>query len=227
MVRRKTRKKRHPVLPKSRRNRKPRLAETDVAAPVVAWLKDLGWEVFQEVDFLGNRADIVARQDMTIWVIEVKCNLNLEVLSQANRWVPYAQRVSVAVPFRRKTDVTRFAKEVLVWKGIGLIEVSRNVTETLSPTNRPGSARWRLHEEQKTFCPAGSQSGAWTPFKQTVINLTDFAKAHPGTPLKDALAQIKHHYKSTPGAIRQIQKLTETRVITTIRLRDGKVFPTV
>jgi hypothetical protein len=202
-------------------------AETDVARPVVNWLREHGWEVFQEVEFLGNTADIVARQDKIIWVIEVKCRLNLEVITQANRWIPYAQRVSVAVPLRRKTDTTRFAKEILTWKGIGLIEVlqSRPLSETLAPTQRPGSARWTLHEEQKDFCPAGSQHGAWTPFKQTVLNLTAFTKANPGTPLKDAIAKIKHHYKTPTGAMRQIEKYTKSRVITTIRLRSGKVYP--
>jgi hypothetical protein len=231
MGRRKTSKRRHPVLPTKRRRGASRwpTAETDVAKPVVDWLKAQGWEVFQEVEFIGNTCDIVARKDKTIWAIEVKCRINLEVLYQANRWLPYAQRVSIAVPFRRKTDVTRFAKDVLTWKGIGLLEVSqsRPVTETLPPTERPGAARWRLHEEQKDFCPAGSQHGAWTPFKQTVLNLTAFAKANPGTPLKDAIAKIQHHYKAPTTAVRQIEKYTKNHVITTIRLRDGKVYPAV
>ncbi len=81
--------------------------EVELARPVVAWLGDLGWEVFQEVSAGGSVADIVARRGPVLWVVEVKRSLGLSLLGQAHAWKRRAHRVSVAVPAGRDTTARR------------------------------------------------------------------------------------------------------------------------
>lgn len=59
-------------------------SEAALAAVIVKELRNLGWAVYQEVDFGNKIADIIAVWDSKIvWIIETKLHLNLTVLSQA------------------------------------------------------------------------------------------------------------------------------------------------
>lgn len=98
-------------------------AETQVAAPVVAWLRAGGWDVYQEVrQGAGARAcDIVATQGRLIWAVEVKTRLSNAVLEQAAYWRQYAHFASVAVPMRYDED---WVQKVFIERhGLGVIGV--------------------------------------------------------------------------------------------------------
>lgn len=104
------------------------IKETDVAAAVVAWLADMGWDVYQEVS-LGNggrTADLVARSGAVLWAIECKVSLGLAVLEQAHDLLPYAHLVSVAVRQRTRHEGSwRFAREAMGAQGVGLFTVGQ------------------------------------------------------------------------------------------------------
>jgi hypothetical protein len=99
--------------------------EADLARPLVEQLRELGWTVYQEVEWYSNgpRADIVATQGRLVWVIECKKSLSIDVLGQAHGWRGKAHVVSVAVPasLRRRND---FTIEVAVAFGIGVLHVT-------------------------------------------------------------------------------------------------------
>ena len=80
---------------------RPKVAETDVAKVVVAWLRNQHWDVHQEVAPGGGgspRADIVGVQGRRLYVVEVKTAFSLAVVEQAMGWLRSAHYVSVAVP---------------------------------------------------------------------------------------------------------------------------------
>lgn len=181
------------------------LKETDVARPVVLWLQDQGWEVYQEVKDLD--ADIVAVQGRHVWIVEAKRFLNWKVISQACRRLRLANWVSVAVP---RKQFHKNAEIVLRHWGIGCLEAETlfhlpAVHEHLKPrmwAKPVPQLTWdALNERQKTYCEAGSPGGrAWSPFKDTCERLLELVQREPGIPLKDAIHKIRHHYASSASA---------------------------
>lgn len=220
--------------------------ETEVAAPVVAWFVEAGYEVFQEVEHGDNVADIVARKDGCIWVVETKKTLSLDVLAQARAWKHWSTKVSVAVPARNRlrkgwrveSRGHQLATDVCRWLGLGLFEVrdpSTKYMEIVLPVLTPEvnekayTERWKLVEAQKTFCEAGSQAGRWTPFKQTCENLRVFVEAHPGCTVAEAVEGIEQHYRAKATARSRLRLMVEGGVVGGVRLtrEDGTVrlFP--
>jgi hypothetical protein len=185
------------------------MKETELAAAVVAYLRDLGWDVHQEVGGPGPRADIVAVKGPLLYVIETKMTLGLSVLGQARNWLGYANRVSVATPqpsrYRNRTE--RYtARAVLQDWGIGLLEVScrysgeTEVREELAPklwrqTPTKCWLRDRLCDETRTYAAAGNNEGKfWSPFKATIAEIHRALKETPGLTTRQLVDRIKHHY---------------------------------
>lgn len=230
-----------------------RLAEVDVAAPVVAWLRAGGWDVYQEVrnGKGGERScDLVATRGPLVWAVEAKVRLCVEVLEQAHWWLQYAHYASVAVPYHYLSALgPAFGHLVRAW-GLGIFGVrpmealcggtaiDKLVDNMHYPPrlHRRGLAvhlrRW-LCEEQKTFLAAGSPcGGGWTPFKDTCRNLAQFVREHPGCTLKEAIGgrpavlgegDTPHCHPAAPG-IRHHYR-TEATAISSLRtwIQEGKV----
>lgn len=188
--------------------------EVELARPIVAWLLDLGWEVFQEVCGWsassapsGPRADIVARRGRVLWVIEVKRSLDLTVLGQAHIWKRRAHRVSVAVPFRRDSTGRDFALLAAAGDGIGVL-VARHVydgeikvVEHLRPELRRRVLGIELVESQKTWAEAGNAEGKrWSPFKQTCKLVREVVEQTPGLTIREVVDRVDHHYASVASA---------------------------
>lgn len=155
-----------------------KLSEKDLAKEVVSWLKKNNYEVYQEVQVFayGQIADIVAVKDNRIWVIETKTSFGLKVLEQAHSWKNFANKVSVAVPVRKRRygrakDFGRLVCSVL---NIGLIEVGINffnkkhgqdyswIEEMFKPYEEEidmPHLQDSLCELHKTFAEAGNNSG--------------------------------------------------------------------
>jgi hypothetical protein len=201
--------------------------ETEVAAPVVSWLSQQGWEVYQEVSVRGGRrADIVAVKDGLLWIVEAKTTLNLEVMGQAAEWKGWCHLISFAVPARsgafryamRRGVLTNRARKVVramneVY-GVGCMVVLMggalmNPADRVHVDYRPVEAenprmadyvRGSLCEEQKTFAQAGSAGTYWTPYKGTCERLRRYVAAHPGCSVSEAVANIETHYASKASA---------------------------
>lgn len=199
--------------------------EKELLAHVVAWLQDMGWEVYQEVASDFGVADIVAVNGPKLWIIEGKMSLGLPVMAQANHWKWYAHMRSVAVyckdhiwPKRQSNSsyqANQLAKRCCEMLGIGVIEVRHNgfsiqVAEEVQPAidrkliTRPdgsGGIRYELREEQKTVCAAGGNNGGYyTPYKETCRSILEYVQRNPGCTLKILLDNIQTHYSSRQSA---------------------------
>lgn len=205
--------------------------EQDVAEVVVAWLEALGADVYQEVEVSGGVADIVARVQAEIWIVEVKTSLSLALIAQAMERRRLAHRVIVAAPYTRSL---REVMPILNELGIGVLEVRLGESQygyTIDPTvyERSRSRRWntrpvelakQLRPEHKTHAKAGAigAGGRWTPFRDTCEKLARVVRAEPGITLKAAVAKVDHHYASSRSAVAHLPRWIEAGKVEGVRI---------
>jgi hypothetical protein len=212
-------------------------AETDLGPPVIGWLTSRGWDVYQEVEGPGGRADIVGTCGPLVAIVELKRSFGLDVVGQARSWLPWANMVWVAAPRPARASAARsLLLEVCDWKGIGVLEVSApchfdalgQVGCVADPAlqRRASVDRLRraLRPEHKTMTRAGSASGGhWTPFKETCTRLRQAVATSPGITITDAIAAIPHHYANSRSARAHLVDLIRRGVIDGLELRqDGR-----
>lgn len=209
--------------------------EMQLAEAVVAWLEDLKWEVYQEIQihYGGEIADIVAVQGPVVWVIETKKTFSLNLIGQCDRWTRYAHYVSAAIPVRKFSVGGNFGYTVCEKFGIGLMEVPEpdgwsRINELLKPKLRRTAMAKEitscLTEEHKTFAKAGNPDGRrLTPFQITCQRVAKKVKANPGISLKDLIEGLDHHYASSQSARSSISTWVQAGMIEGIKVeRDGR-----
>jgi hypothetical protein len=217
--------------------------EVVLGGHVVAWLEAEGWDVFQEVQPHGGAvADIVALRSGILIVVELKASPTFDLLDQTLRWKPYAHQVYGAVPKARASNSRHMAIRVFGQYGVGLFEVDQDAlshsagrfgfrgyfrTVATPSFNRKANAeaiRSKLRPEHKTFAKAGSaQGGHFTEFKATCETLRAHVAKNEGTTIKDAIANMAHHYSTDASAKAHLVKLIERGVVDGIRCeRDAK-----
>lgn len=189
--------------------------ETELAKPVIAWLESYQWDVYQEVQYRGKIADIIAVQGNLVWTIETKLVSTLRVIEQALEWKPYAHYVSVAVP---ATSRPWMFDRVLELFGIGKLTVGFEVHESVPPAlNRKalsGGVLECLSPEHKTFAVAGNADGnRLTPFKRTCAKITEEIHRNPGITVKELIQRVKTHYETPASARACITKWLGTKHI--------------
>lgn len=212
------------------------MKETELAQVIVEWLNNKQYEVFQEVQIDNRVADIVAKKNDQLWIIECKTSLNLLLLEQVHNWITYSDYVSVAVPVSKTyTRSNTFAKRILREFKIGCLELKKDkynkkyiIRETIDPIIHSDPIRKqyiKLHEEQKWYQEAGSSNGGhFTDFKGTIDKLYNLAKDNPGIELKQALKEINHHYKNDNNAFFCIKKYIDQNIIKKIKLIDNNIY---
>lgn len=220
-------------------------SEADLAKLVIAALEQQGWMIYQEVDALAGRADIVATKGSLVHVVECKLVFGFEVIEQARRWLRHANLVSIAT-LRRKT-ATKLAEEVCAWVGVGwLTEPSWDefdsardyrqgikrpaIVERVTPRLWRGHGaklRARLRPEHQTMGIAGSNGGGYfTAWKATAARLADAARTHPGRSVRDLVRMIDHHYAHEKSAAGCLTRDIEAGRIPAITLGvDRRVYP--
>lgn len=207
--------------------------EAELAAVLVTWLQDQEWEVFQEVAVGGWIADIVARRGRILWAIETKLSFGVAVVEQAARWRHFAHYASAAVPH----VANRRGRSVLLGycrlEGIGILEIRNPEFESyLQPVNeyRPPRLERRivarierhLHDEQKTFAPAGNAGGQrFSPFKATCKALADHVRRHPGGSMRQAVDAISHHYSTSATAKSALMQWIRRGAVPGVRLDES------
>lgn len=214
--------------------------EAVLAAPVVDYLNDLHWEVYQEVKVNGcsSIADIVAVQGKRIWIIEVKTSFSLALIAQAMAWEGYAHWVSVAVPKPKRPSYKTLecGRKILKHYGIGMLMVdTKGVVDTWGLTGpvKPSLNRHApriqtilngLCDEQKTYAKAGNNRGEfYSPFKRTCDNIVRIVKSNPGINLKSLIETVDHHYASVASARSSIRYWADTGKIKGIKMeRNGR-----
>lgn len=218
--------------------KREQISEQQVAEVVVAYLEALGADVYQEVACAGGVADIVARVQAELWIVEVKTSLSLALLLQAMERRREAHRVFVAAPYSRTFNDTGVICDEL---GIGLLDVRvsehtrkgctcercydpshlRVAVDARRWNTRPVRLAAQLKPEHKTHAKAGAVGGGgrWTPFRGTCEELARIAKAEPGITLREAIEKIRHHYRTPASARSSIAHWLERRKVPGVVLR--------
>lgn len=210
--------------------------EADLASGVQDWLVDQGWDVYPEVRPACGwpRADLVARIDGRVWVVECKLSLSLAVIEQADDWAAWCHWRSVAVPdtnrARKLRRGQRIAEKMCGLLGIGVLRVARSgvVQQVRFPVlNRRLAGTQLLDalcEAQKEEGVAGSRNNYFTPFRRTRRDLVDYVREHPGTSMEAAVEAVAHHYRRDTTAAVALCKWVRAGVISEIEWRGHGLF---
>lgn len=189
--------------------------ETAVAQNAHRLLVDMGFDVYQEVP-LGNRADLVGVRGKLVCVVECKTSLTIDVIAQAEHWRPYAHYRYVAVPRSRSNRA--LAREILLERGIGLIEEEVTTFAPLNRHARPEKLLAVLRPEHKTYAAAGSQGSYWSPWRDSVARIKRMVQQRPGIELKELVQLVPHHWASAASAKSSIARQIACGVISGLRL---------
>lgn len=183
---------------------KPFDSERDLAKQVIAWLADQQWEVFQEVQVLrgSNVADIVARRDGILWVIECKLSFGFAVIDQAFEWRDFAHYTSVATPSARGRSAFVLLRHLGIGQlSVGLAEVHEEIAPRLNRNSLTKHLADALREEHKTWAEAGNATGDhYSPFKSTCRDVLRAVEKQPGITMKELIDKTPTHYHSTATA---------------------------
>lgn len=196
------------------------MKETDLFEPIKKYFLNRECEVFSEV--LGphgsNRADIVVRQQNLITVVEMKTTLSLDLLEQADRWLPCAHRVYIATPKPKTWHVNGYVEKCLKRDGIGLLQVDffqdkwyaqePIILERVKPKiHRKIINRWDklLTEGHKNSIPGGSKGGGYiTPYKTTIDSVKRCLRLKKnGASLDDIVKVVDTHYSNPKQGLYQ------------------------
>ena len=200
--------------------------ETELAAHVVAWLREKHWRVYQEVDIPGGRVDILAEQQGRLWAIECKLGFGLDVIEQAARHRHGVTWSSAAVPYRGYGLGGTLCRSL----GVGVLGVAVGgaVYEPIParPNRRADCAAVieRLQPEHETFAEAGTAgSSYWSPFKATCREVLAYVQRHPGCTVKDLVNGITHHYSTPSSARAHLPHWIDEGLVPGVRIeRDGR-----
>lgn len=198
------------------------MKETDLAKPIIFYLEEHGWSVYQEVIIHGRIADIVATFGKLTWIIECKTSLSLKLLEQIYGWRGYANYISIAIPIKSNFG-SSFIETFLKNDGIGAFTVNEysEVYKRIEPKlNRKviGISKF-IKPEHKFWAEAGSQKGYFTPFQQTKNNIQQAIKGYPdGILFNDFLKKIKYHYRTESTARSCLRKWIDSGVIKGIKI---------
>jgi hypothetical protein len=208
--------------------------ESDLAKTVITMLREQGWEIYQEVEGPGGRADIVAVRGKIQWAIECKMSFGLAVIEQAHNWTRHCHYSSIAVP----RGPSWFGRDICKSFGIGILSAHVwpehydhvDVNELVRPKLNRKVCSLKLHEEQKTFCAAGgNRGGHWTPFKRTIRNLISRVHNEPGIEFEKLIKVLDHHYGSNASAKSCLRNFIGSDVIPELKIemvgRKLCVFP--
>src|SRR5512142_1513594 len=125
----------------------PKPTEAELGQAVTAYLRDLRWDVYQEVAYEPGIADVVARQGKLVAVVEIKTAFSLEVIAQARRWLGHAHFTWIAVPAPqggKQRDGRWLGQQVCEELGVGVLEVIPiDATSRKLLAERTASSTWR------------------------------------------------------------------------------------
>ncbi len=197
--------------------------EETIAGAVVTYLEQQAWDVYQEVEYVGSRADIVATSGFIVRVVEVKTSLTAALVEQAWGWKPWAHYVHIAVPkpkIRHRVPGRSVLLSFCLAHGIGIFHVQKReprwseqderkskfeIKEAeMAKLNRKALAahfRNAIRPEHKNWGRAGNADNKYyTPWRGTCEAWRAYIKQHPGCSIKELVDKVGHHYQSDSTA---------------------------
>ena len=205
-----------------------KLTEVQLAKPIIAYLEERGWDVYQEVLIYGKVADIVATFGKLTYIIECKTSLSLKLLEQAYNWRGKANFVSIAIP--ASSSYGDFTRDLLIRNKIGTFSVRYSeVYENIHPqlNRKTINIQKFIRPEHKIWAEAGSQHGYYTPFQRTKQNIEYEIKKHPnGILFKDFIKLTEHHYSTEATARSCLRQWIDSGIIkgAKITYQGNKLF---
>lgn len=209
------------------------MKEIDLAKPVVNWLIDQHWDVYQEVTSAGGIADIMAVRAGKLWIIECKTSLTFAVLEQASHWRAHYRSIAVPWSDSRGRDVAYDIAHDYLKLGVLTVKAKNNyVNQLKTPPLMREYHRYakrimgELCDELKTRCPAGSISGdRFTPYRRTMEAVRDYIYHHPGCTINEIIKGIdRYHYANDKSAMGSIKAALENWESSwcEVKIVDGK-----
>lgn len=185
-----------------------KLAETDLYAPVKAWLEVQGYSVKGEV----GAADVVAQKNSTLLIVELKLGFSLTLLQQAVARQAVSDAVYVAVPrWRGKAGWRTFKGNIGLCRRLGLGVLSVQMADaTVQEHAVPGPFRPRRSPAKRAKLVKEFEARAGDPTKGGTRGqvMTSYRQ--------DALACAAH--LASAGAARGIEVARATGVNRATRL---------
>lgn len=192
-------------------------SEAALADVAKDYLRDLGWNLFEEVPFNGWIVDIVGTGDAGILSCEVKLSLGFPVITQGKRIRDFAHYSWIAVPAGKLTSERQEALDVCAWRGIGVLEI-REISKTdeaalrrgaelseprvkeihravrQSPVDHGAALRAACAPQHQTHAKAGTKSGTaenprWTRTEETREAVREYLEANGRTAPIDAVVR--------------------------------------
>jgi hypothetical protein len=189
------------------------------------------FEIYKEVPAEGF-IDFVAKSGNVTIAVEVKLNLNFDVIEQANKNKFYCSYSYIAVPKPKKKH---FGYEICEMLGIGILlynETSYHkydgseIIEFLKPKiNRKYKwNRLKLEPYMKESLAGAVNDGRITPYKITIKNMIKYIDRHPGCSLKECLNHIDYHWSNISSAKGCVYQWINKGIIKDFKLEKGKLF---
>lgn len=172
--------------------------ETELAALVIAWLREDGWTIYQEVEHFNSPriADIVAWKDGLAWVVEVKSTCGFELLEQALHYRGSAHRISMAAPLPATDRLASFVPRHCVELGIGFFHLDA-ARGTATPLEFPRTDRkvqsigFHLRPEHMRAAPAGTQTGGRSSQRSRMLEaVVHFVQGNHGCTVPEVCAAV-------------------------------------
>lgn len=218
-----------------------KLKETDLSKPVSDYFKTLfpECEIFYEVKSYGSRKiDVVIRsKEHLIISVELKLNLNLQVIYQAHTNTDFSHYTFIAIP---KKSIMKIKKDFIISickaLNIGILIVGNTYQDFKTEiyfheiVEKNPKKKLKLLEGQKTFSQGGEASGAcYTEFKQTCENIIKFLNTceNKSCELDYLIDNITHHYKNKPSAKSSLKKYIADGIIKGVKVigTEIKIIP--
>lgn len=194
------------------------MSESDLFAPVKAWLEERDFTVYSEVS-LGygrDRADVVATRGPLLAVVELKRSLSVDLIGQCIGWKGYAHLIYAAVPQPREA-VSEHGRRILANYGIGLLVVNhwgvaeQHVQPHFTRRIRP-LLRNNLCDEQRIGVPGGHAGGGYvTSYSRTMERIRAYLEGERRRwrrdpregwrTVKDILEQVDTHYANPKSGV--------------------------
>jgi hypothetical protein len=202
--------------------------EADLAAVVVAYLRDLHWDTYHEVQLesYGMTADIVAVQGPLVMVVETKLRFGLQVLQQAYTWRWRAHYTVVAKG--GLAQPSEFVARVMRREGIGLWGVTPwpQVGEAIAPAlhrqAKVAAVRRVLRPEHREMAAgAVSERGVrLTPFQDTARQVYRLLAREGPLPIRAVVDGIRTHYHCPSTARSCLLRWARKGLIAHVEVRD-------
>lgn len=199
------------------------MKETELAEKFIDYYNDEKHEVFKEVPCNGI-VDIVVKSGHITQSIEVKTNLNFEVIRQAEKnqmWFNYSY---IAVPAPKHSK--HFGYSICNRFGIGVLVATSygEIKEVVKPRlNRKVRFKPALLPYMKESV-AGSQNQRITAFSNTIQEMVLYIKRHPGCSLNQCLENVNFHWSTTSSAKSCVYQWIKKGVIKEFYIKDKKLF---